>query len=193
MIHSAMSVPSWLCLLKSELTLVRNMSVNYRSCNGCGASPCQWVIYELMFFDSARWKQLGSTGVSLHPYLGTAGNKSALSFQSHIGLLIKFCSAGILGAKMCFLLVQLRLVDASFGKLPQPLLICGLCCIHIAKRENELSYLSECQGQKFNHSYSALQFLPYPQQSTIIHQLLPRHPHAHIANKPFPFLQPQLQ
>jgi len=80
MIHSAMSVPSWLCLLKSEFTLVRNMSVNYRSCNGCGASPCQWVIYELMFFDSARWKQLGSTGVSLHPYLGTAGNKSALSF-----------------------------------------------------------------------------------------------------------------
>jgi hypothetical protein len=91
-----------------------------RSRNGCGASPCPCVICELMVFDSARWKQLGSTRVSLHPYLGTAGDKSALSFWSHIGLLIKSCSAGILGAKMCFLLVQLCLVDAFFGKLPYP-------------------------------------------------------------------------
>lgn len=46
----------------------------------CLHSPCPGVICELMFFDSARWEHLASSEVSLHQYLGTAGNKSALGF-----------------------------------------------------------------------------------------------------------------
>lgn len=57
-----------------------------------------------------------STRVSVHRYLGTAGHKSALSFESHIALLIKFCSADILGTEICFLLVQLCVVDAFLAK-----------------------------------------------------------------------------